>query len=195
MADNSAQTGGDTIRDKDRAGVKTQIVGLDLGIGTATETLMSGSMPIARNTDSNRTFISLNYNSAAPPTTDALLTTLVLQRGATNTTGQTSVAVTSGKVLRLTSVVVGVRATVATLPYGLLTLRVNFTGAAVLASPAVYQVAVSGTAAAIGNTGVTVASIEDGLELSGTQQLGLSFSGNLASNVVSASLIGYEYTP
>jgi hypothetical protein len=33
------------VRDKDRAGVKTQIFGLDLGIGTGTETLMTGSMP------------------------------------------------------------------------------------------------------------------------------------------------------
>lgn len=46
MADNSVQAGADTIRDKDRAGVKTQIVGIDLGIGTATESLMSGSMPV-----------------------------------------------------------------------------------------------------------------------------------------------------
>lgn len=48
MADNTvinAQAGGDSIRDKDRAGVKTQIVGLDLGIGGA-ESLMNGSMPI-----------------------------------------------------------------------------------------------------------------------------------------------------
>lgn len=45
MADNSTQAGTDTIRDKDRAGVKTQIVGLDLGIGTATESLMAGVMP------------------------------------------------------------------------------------------------------------------------------------------------------
>lgn len=45
MADNSTQTGADTIRDKDRAGIKTQIVGLDLGIG-GTENLMNGSMPV-----------------------------------------------------------------------------------------------------------------------------------------------------
>jgi hypothetical protein len=89
---------------------------------------------------------------------------------------------------------VGTRATVATLPYGLLTLRVNHSGAAVLASPAFQQVAVSGTAAVIGNTGVTAASIEDGFELSGTMQLALSFSGNLATNVVSVSVLGYEYT-
>ncbi len=49
MADNtqlSAGTGGDTLRDKDRAGTKTPIVGIDLGIGTGTESLMSGSMPV-----------------------------------------------------------------------------------------------------------------------------------------------------
>jgi hypothetical protein len=45
-------TGGDSIRDKDRAGVKTQIVGLDLGIGTGTESLMSGAMPVTDNSGS-----------------------------------------------------------------------------------------------------------------------------------------------
>jgi hypothetical protein len=47
MSDNSQITSGtgDLIRDKDRAGVKTQIFGLDLGIGTGTESLMSGIMP------------------------------------------------------------------------------------------------------------------------------------------------------
>jgi hypothetical protein len=55
MADNSTLdpgTGGDSIRDKDRAGVKTQIVGLDLGIGTGTESLMSGAMPVTDNSGS-----------------------------------------------------------------------------------------------------------------------------------------------
>jgi hypothetical protein len=45
MADNSVfdpGTGGDTYRSKDRAGVKTEIVGLDIGIG-GTETLMTAA--------------------------------------------------------------------------------------------------------------------------------------------------------
>lgn len=49
MADNTATntgSGGDTIRDKDRSGVKTQVVGLDIGIGGASEVLMSGLMPV-----------------------------------------------------------------------------------------------------------------------------------------------------
>ena len=41
MADNSLQGGSDTIRDKDRAGVKTQVFGSDLNIGGATEVLQT----------------------------------------------------------------------------------------------------------------------------------------------------------
>jgi hypothetical protein len=55
LSDNSTLdpgTGGDTLRDKDRAGVKTQIVGLDLGIGTGTESLMAGVMPVSDNSGS-----------------------------------------------------------------------------------------------------------------------------------------------
>lgn len=57
MADNSILdpgVGGDTIRDKDRTGVKTQVVGLDLTIGGGSETLMNGSMPVSLDTDTIR---------------------------------------------------------------------------------------------------------------------------------------------
>lgn len=49
MADNTTLnvgTAGDVIRSEDRAGVKTQVVGLDLGIGTGSEVLMAGAMPV-----------------------------------------------------------------------------------------------------------------------------------------------------
>ena len=48
MADNTtlnAGTGGDTIRDRDRSGVKTPVVALDLN-PAGTETLMAGAMPV-----------------------------------------------------------------------------------------------------------------------------------------------------
>jgi hypothetical protein len=85
LADNSTLdpgTGGDSIRDKDRAGVKTQIVGLDLGIGTGTESLMSGVMPVSDNSgsltvDNGGTFAvqiaansSVNVAQVAGTTTD-----------------------------------------------------------------------------------------------------------------------------
>lgn len=50
MADNTtlnAGTGGDVVRNKDRTGVKTSIVGLDLTPGGGSETLMNGSLPVA----------------------------------------------------------------------------------------------------------------------------------------------------
>lgn len=211
MADNGTAASGPTVAWDDIGGVAYQRVKQVFGgDGVATEvsaasplpTTQTGALPagtnligrFTRSTDGLRTAVSINYNATAPPTTDALLTTLVLNKGATNSTAQTSIPVTSGKIMRLTHVIVGTRATVATLPYGLLTLRVNHSGAAVLASPAFFQVPVSGTAAVIGNTGTTAASIEDGFEMSGTMQLALSFSGNLATNVVSASILGYEYT-
>src|SRR5258707_8978564 len=49
MADNttlSVGTGGDLIRDVDRSGTKTQVVGLDLGIGDGTEKLMSAGQQV-----------------------------------------------------------------------------------------------------------------------------------------------------
>jgi hypothetical protein len=142
----------------------------------------------------NRVAVALNYNATTPPTTDALLTTLVLQKGAANSTAQTSIPVTAGKTLRITGIAISTRATVATLPYGVLTLRANFSGAAVLASPVIAQVPCSGTAAAIGNMGVADFCSDDGIiELTGSAQLGLSWFGNLATNVVTVSVVGYEY--
>jgi hypothetical protein len=44
MTDNSSQNGTDTIRDIDRAGIKTQVVQLDAG--GATEKLVSPSLPM-----------------------------------------------------------------------------------------------------------------------------------------------------
>lgn len=76
MADNTPVTNGtgDTIRDKDRAGVKTQIVGLDLGIGTGTESLMSGVMPISdADVVSSGTISAADAVVAAPSGNGALL--------------------------------------------------------------------------------------------------------------------------
>ena len=52
MADNTqlnAGSGGDTIRNKDRSGIKTQVVALDLN-PAGTESLMAGVMPVAKAT-------------------------------------------------------------------------------------------------------------------------------------------------
>jgi hypothetical protein len=87
------------------------------------------------------------------------------------------------------------RTTTLALPFGTLTLRMNPTGAAVLASPVVSQFSISGNAAATGNTGSLSFDLGDeGMEFSGLQQIGFSFSNNVNTNVTSVSVIGYEYT-
>lgn len=49
MADNTTLPGtGEVVRDKDRSGVKTQIIGIDLAPG-GSETLMNGVMPVSDN--------------------------------------------------------------------------------------------------------------------------------------------------
>jgi hypothetical protein len=81
VADNSTLdpgTGGDVIRDKDRAGIKTQIVGLDLGIGTGTESLMSGVMPVSDNSGS----LTVDNAGTFAVQADTELTTADLDTGA-----------------------------------------------------------------------------------------------------------------
>jgi hypothetical protein len=54
MADNAQPGGtGDVYRTKDRAGVETQIVGLDVAIGSGTETLMDSTHPLPVNLSSS----------------------------------------------------------------------------------------------------------------------------------------------
>ena len=48
MADNTilpAGAGGDSVRDIDKAGIKTQVMVLDLG-GAGAESLLTGAMPV-----------------------------------------------------------------------------------------------------------------------------------------------------
>lgn len=76
MANNSTMGGTtDQIRDLDRAGVKTQIVGLDLGIGTGTESLMSGTMPVSGAVSRNAatTYAVTTVNTSGTASTNTVL--------------------------------------------------------------------------------------------------------------------------
>lgn len=80
MADNTtinAGSGGDAIRDLDRAGVKTQIVGLDLAPG-GSETLMNGSMPVTNRVAAAATLA----NVAGSATSVTLIASNANRRGA-----------------------------------------------------------------------------------------------------------------
>lgn len=90
MADNSVQDGTDTIRDKDRAGVKTQIFGLDVAIGTATEALMSPANPMPVALPAPGTSAATSVTAATTDT--SVLAANTARRGATvfNEAGQTA---------------------------------------------------------------------------------------------------------
>jgi hypothetical protein len=211
VADNTSAAAGPTVATDDIGGVHYQRVKLAAGAdGTAVDvstaaplpTVQTGALPagtnklgtITRTIDGSRTLFAATFNSTNAAAADTIISTLVTNKGATQLTAQTSVPVTSGKILRITSILVGLRTTTAALPYGVLTLRINHSGAAVIGSPMAYQVPVSGNAATVGNTGTTPASIEDGLELSGTMQFALSFLNNVNTNVTTVTILGYEYT-
>jgi hypothetical protein len=69
MADNTqlnTGSGGDTVRDKDRAGVKTQVVGLDIDIGGGTEKLLTSG----QKTMTDSVPVVLPSNQSAIPITD-----------------------------------------------------------------------------------------------------------------------------
>lgn len=159
--------------------------------------LAAGTNNVGRMTPATlvaRTLVTINYNATNAAAADTLLATLSVNRAGTVTTGQTSVAVTSGKTLRLTGALIFCRTTTAALPWGVLTLRMNPSGAAVIGSGVVAQFGASGTAAVIGNAGSTNPCFDEGLEFSGTQQIGLSYANNVATNVTAITLFGYEYT-
>jgi hypothetical protein len=78
MADNttlSPGVGGDVNRSKDRSGVKTEVVGIDVGIGTGTEALLSTTNPMPV---SNQAMLftgqTLNVTAATPVTGAAIAT-------------------------------------------------------------------------------------------------------------------------
>lgn len=186
-------TGGNVDTETQTGGDHRQV--MVIGDPTATNVASvstTGALRTDRTIDGQRTRVSMTYTSSAPVVADTLLSMSLNKAG--TVTSVTTVPVTSGKILRITSIIVALRATAATLPYGLLTVRINDTGAALIGSPPVSYVGVSGNAAVIGNTGVTSASIEDGLEVSGTQQIGFSFSNNVTTNVANISILGYEYS-
>jgi hypothetical protein len=81
VSDNSTAdpgAGGDTFRTKDRAGIKTEIVGLDLTPAGGSETLMNGVMPVSDNSGS----LTVDNAGTFAVQADTELTTADLDAGA-----------------------------------------------------------------------------------------------------------------
>lgn len=121
MADNTTVTGGDSVRDKDRSGVKTQIVGLDLGIGTGTESLMSGTLPVSGTVTANAGTGTLAVSAASLPlpTGASTETTLAAQSAKLPATlGQTTMAASMAVVVASNQSAIPISGTVTSNPSG-----------------------------------------------------------------------------
>lgn len=116
-----------------------------------------------------------------------------ISRGGVATASATSHAVTSGKRWRIQAIVVGLIATGAAVVSARVSLRFNPAGAATAASPIVATAALSSAPAVAQQGNELVIPIPDGVEFSGTDQIGLSQVCSGTGGTLWASLIGYEY--
>ncbi len=148
---------------------------------------VSGTVSVAVPTRVVRTFAAA-FTAA---TSEGMVTLTPSLDGVPGTPG-TSFAVTAGKRLRLSALMLTCFNATAAIHACQVNLRINGTGAAVVSSPLAATVAAS-TAAATANLAASQAqSLADGLELTGAMQLGVSQVGiALAGQTV--VLVGYEY--
>lgn len=145
--------------------------------------------------DSGRTQFSACtvIGGVACVTTEALLSMVPVRAGVAGG-GSTTIAVTSGKTLRLTAIVFSTRSSSAAVLSGRCALRMNPSGAVTASSPILAIAATTQQAAALAEAGDTcVVPLPDGIEISGTQQVGLSQVCSATTGVAYATLIGFEY--
>lgn len=139
-----------------------------------------------------KTRIVLKFHAVAPATTDTLLS-LVKNTNGVDAGGATSQGVATGKRLRITHIVFGVQANAAAAAFATLNLRHNPAGATVLGSPSILRVDVGLTAATVGDSRFVFVPIPTGIEFTGADTLGASLIAQAVTNIISLTMLGYEY--
>ncbi|MDQ3039149.1 MAG: hypothetical protein M3R16_05035 [Pseudomonadota bacterium] len=126
-------------------------------------------------------------------TVEALLSLNVSRDGAA-TAAATTIAVTSGKRLRILGVTVGCISTAAAVLSARISLRMNPAGVVAATSPILCILPLSQQAAALAQAGNEMSVMfSEAIEISGTMQVGLSQVASAITGTVWASLIAYEY--
>lgn len=126
-------------------------------------------------------------------TAEALLSMVPTRAGVAGSAA-TSIQATSGKTLRLTAIVFSTRSSSAAVLSGRCALRMNPSGAVTATSPILAILSTTQQAAALAEAGDTcVFSTPDGIEISGSQQVGLTQVCSAATGVVYATIVGFEY--
>ena len=142
--------------------------------------------------DAGRARVSITFMAVAPAVADTLLSLVKVTNG-TAAAGATSIGVTAGKTLRITSITFSIKANAAAAAFATLTFRQNPAGATVIGSTPETRIDVGNTAATIGAADKVEAIFPDGMEFSGTQTLGISLAAQAITNIISISINGFEY--
>jgi hypothetical protein len=142
--------------------------------------------------DSGRTRVSIVFQGVAPATADTLLT-LVKTSAGVAATGATSIGVAASKTMRITGVMFSLKANAAASAFATMTLRSNPGGATLIGSQSEMRVDVGNTAATAGAADSRMFDVSDGMEFSGTQTLGISLQAQATTNIISITLVGFEY--
>lgn len=116
-----------------------------------------------------------------------------VSRGGEATASATTHGVTAAKRWRVTGIMVGFISTAAAVLSGRVSLRMNPSGAVTTASPIIATIALSSGAALAQAGNQIFVPLPDGVEFSGTEQIGLSQVFNAVTGTVWASIVGYEY--
>lgn len=200
MADNSTQTGADTIATDElvtlngaaSTGVKAQRVKVGYGDDGIFRDA-SAAFPLPVILAGARVPVVLSASGIASAVTEALFT-LNIYRGGT-VTSATSYTVTAGKTLRITAVQFGSRFATPSTTATFANTRFNFratTGAALATnSPLVY----SDTKMSAANTPTPNSdlAIPDGLDFAAGSVIGVSHADSAATLLLDVLLVGYEY--
>jgi hypothetical protein len=140
-----------------------------------------------------RTLFSASSAAAVAGTVAEGLMTLTPMRDGANGTAGTSFQPTTGKALRITGLVMSVRASAAVASWARFTLRMTATGAVAAASPVITAIEVGTPAQVIGATATIPFDVPDGLELTGNMQFGVSQIAAATTVLETVTVVGFEY--
>jgi hypothetical protein len=144
--------------------------------------------------DAGRSKVILSSTKAAAIATEALVN-LTQKKGDTTTVVGTTYTVTAGKTLRIQSLFLGITGTTTTEVTVAVRVREGAAGGgAVSATSDIIAELEAGTqaAAALAN-GQIVLGFNDGLEVAGGQQIGITELASSTSGTVTIVLVGFEY--
>lgn len=150
-------------------------------------------LPVQEPKDTGRTIKVYEAAATTGTTADTMVTLTPLTNFTAGATG-TTFTVTAGKTFRIQAINAAIRATTTTaLSASNFRFRVSASGAVTTATPVIASILLPATAGAINAGTSNTINFNDGLELSGTMQFGISMLASSTSSTFDVQIIGFEY--